>query len=180
MDVYEWEEDGVEEAPGVFCAIAVGCTNLISSGEDVGPSFFLGASQNGDDIFFSSASQLVPQATPEFNNIYDARVDGGFPPSSGPPECVSCQGPGNPPPLLTQPASGTSEGTGNLTAPAPSAPAPTPAAAPAPTPTPAPVPTPAPKPSKPKCKHGYTRSERGRCVRTKTRVVKMRRKRKRS
>ncbi len=180
MDVYEWEAEGVEETPGVFCGVAVGCTNLISSGEDAGPSFFLGASQNGRDAFFSSASQLVPQATPEFNNIYDARVDGGFPPPSNPPpECFSCPGAGSQPPPLTQPASGTSEGTGSLTAPAPT-PAPAPAPAPAPTPTPAPVPTPAPKPSKPKCEHGYTRDKRGRCVRTKTRVVKTRRKRKRS
>ena len=44
-DGYEWEQDGTEEEPGVFCAVANGCTHLISAGEDVGPERFLGASR---------------------------------------------------------------------------------------------------------------------------------------
>ncbi len=112
-DVYEWEEDGAEEAPGVFCGVANGCTHLMTAGEDVGPSNFLGASANGDDVFFASAAQLVPQATPEFTNIYDARVDGGFPPPPPRVECTSCQGVGSPPPLFGPGASLTFTGTGN-------------------------------------------------------------------
>jgi hypothetical protein len=113
LDVYEWEADGVEEAPGAFCRVAVGCTHLISSGEDVGPAFFLGASRDGNNVFFSSASQLVPQATPEFSNIYDARVDGGFPPPLKAPECLSCQGVGGPPPLFGPGSSLTFAGASN-------------------------------------------------------------------
>ena len=91
-DVYEWEADGTEEEPGVFCGVVNGCTHLISAGEDVGPEYFLGASSSGDDVFFTSAAQLVPQATPEFTNIYDARVGGGFPPPPPIVECTSLSG----------------------------------------------------------------------------------------
>jgi hypothetical protein len=118
MDVYEWEAVGTEEAPGVVCRVANGCTHLLSTGEDVGKATFLGASEDGDDVFFATAGQLVPQADAEFPNIYDVRVDGGFPPPRGEPECSSCQGVGSPPPLFSTPASGTFVGPGNATAPA--------------------------------------------------------------
>ncbi len=113
IDVYEWEHEGVEEAPGVFCEMTNGCTHLISAGEDVGPEHFLGASTSGDDVFFTSAAQLLPQATPEFTNIYDARVDGGFLPSPPNIECTSCQGVGSPTPSFGSFASGTFVGPGN-------------------------------------------------------------------
>jgi hypothetical protein len=115
MDVYEWEADGVEEGEGtgVFCRVVNGCTHLLSSGEDVGKATFLGASENGSNVFFATAARLVPQATPEFPNIYDARVDGGFPPPTKEIECLSCQGVGSPSPLFGAPASGTFVGTGN-------------------------------------------------------------------
>ncbi len=115
-DVYEWEADGTEEEPGVFCEVANGCTHLISAGEAVGPERFLGASASGDDVFFTSAARLLPQATPEFSNIYDARVDGGFPPAKRAVECLSCQGVGSPPPLFNTPASAAFVGDGNPTA----------------------------------------------------------------
>jgi len=113
LDTYEWEADGVEEAPGVFCRVANGCTHLISAGQDVGPEAFVGASRDGRDLFFVSAAQLVPGATPEFSNIYDARIGGGFAPASGAPECSSCQGVGSPSLLFNTPASETFAGTGN-------------------------------------------------------------------
>jgi hypothetical protein len=112
-DVYEWEADGSEEAPGVFCHVANGCTHLISAGEAVGTERFLGASQNGQDVFFGSVAQLVPQATPEFTNVYDARVDGGLPPPAPHVECTSCQGVGSPPPQFGTPASAAFNGVGN-------------------------------------------------------------------
>ncbi len=115
MDVYEWEADGTEEGEGtgMFCRVVNGCTHLLSAGEDVGPEMFLGASKNGKNVFLASAAQLLPQATPEFTNIYDARVDGGFPQPPPPPECTSCQGVGNPPPLFNVPASVAFTGAGN-------------------------------------------------------------------
>jgi hypothetical protein len=113
MDVYEWEANGAEEAPGVVCRVVNGCTHLISTGEDVGKATFLGASENGSDVFFATASRLVPQATPEFPNIYDARVGGGFPSTKNETECLSCQGAGSAAPLFGPGASGTFAGAGN-------------------------------------------------------------------
>jgi hypothetical protein len=112
-DVYEWEADGTEEAPGVVCEQVHGCTHLISAGEAVGPERFLGASANGENVFFTSAAQLVPQATPEFTNIYDARVDGGFPPPSPRVRCTSCQGVGSPSLAFSASASETFMSAGN-------------------------------------------------------------------
>ncbi len=108
QDVYEWEADG---AGG--CELSQGCTYLLSSGEHVGPAIFLGASRDGSNVFFTTAAQLVPQATPEFTNIYDARVDGGFPPPPPPSECLSCQGVGSTPPLFSVPAGVSFTGAGN-------------------------------------------------------------------
>ncbi len=108
LDVYEWEADGTGE-----CELVQGCTRLLSSGEASGPSRFIGASKNGRDVFFESPAQLVPQATPEFPNIYDAREDGGFAPPPMAPGCLSCQGVGSPPPLFSPGASLTFVGAGN-------------------------------------------------------------------
>ncbi|HWY90052.1 MAG TPA: hypothetical protein VNY31_05210 [Solirubrobacteraceae bacterium] len=161
-DVYEWEAFGVEEGPVVFCRVVVGCTHLISAGEDVGAEHFLGASEDGRDLFFSSAAQLLPQATPEFSNIYDARVGGGFPRKQAPVECTACQGVGAPPPLFGAPASSTFVGAGNPSLPGGA---------------PAPVAKPKPKAKakvRPRCRRGYRRNRRGRCVRVarKGRVVR--------
>jgi hypothetical protein len=112
-DVYEWVADGGEEAPGVHCALSVGCTHLISSGEDVGPGVLLGASRDGKNVFFATAAVLAAGATPEFTNIYDARVDGGFPSAVPVSECSACEGVGSPPPLFNTPASETFVGAGN-------------------------------------------------------------------
>ncbi len=120
VDVYEWEADGSEEAPGAFCRETNGCTHLLSSGEDVGPAVFLGASRDGSNVFFSTAAQLAPQATPEFTSIYDARVYGGFAPPAPAPECSSCQGVGSPLPLFSPGASLTFAGAGNPAAHSPS------------------------------------------------------------
>jgi hypothetical protein len=112
-DTYEWEQANTEEASGVFCRVANGCTHLISAGENVGPEHFLGASANGENVFFSSAAPLLPEATREFTNIYDARVDGGFPPAAPRVECTSCQGAGSPPPQFNTPASEVFSGAVN-------------------------------------------------------------------
>jgi hypothetical protein len=108
MDVYEWEAEGTGG-----CVLGQGCTHLLSTGEDVGPEYFLGASSDGSNVFFASAAQLVPQATPEFTNIYDARVDGGFPQPAPASKCLSCQGVGSPPPLFGPGPSGSFMGAGN-------------------------------------------------------------------
>jgi hypothetical protein len=149
-DVYEWVAPGIEDGPGTFCHAVNGCTFLLSAGESVGPEQFLGASEDGRDVFLSSAASLVPGAPAGFTSIYDARIGGGFPQQAGPVECTSCQGVGNPPPLFGTPSSATFSGAGNPSLAAPSAGAP--------------KSKPKPKP-KPRCRRGYRRNRHGRCVR---------------
>ncbi|HWY17473.1 MAG TPA: hypothetical protein VNY27_02050 [Solirubrobacteraceae bacterium] len=151
-DVYEWEAPGTEDGPGVFCHAVHGCTFLISAGEAVGPEQFLGASEDGRDVFLSSAASLVPGAPSGFTSVYDARIGGGFAQKAGAVECTSCQGVGNPQPSFGTPSSASFVGAGNPPSPAPSAGAP--------------KSKPKPKP-KPRCRRGHRRSRRGRCVRVK-------------
>jgi hypothetical protein len=108
LDVYEWEAEG-----SGGCELPQGCTHMLSSGEPSGPSSFLGASADGSNVFFSTPAQLVQQDTDEFDDIYDARVEGGFAPPPEPIACLSCQGVGSPPPLFDVPASGSFVGAGN-------------------------------------------------------------------
>ncbi len=81
-------------------------------------SFFVDASANGDDVFFATADQLLPEDTSNNVVVYDARVDGGFPVTVSPPPCDngdSCKPPPTPQPaVFGAPASATFSGTGNL------------------------------------------------------------------
>jgi hypothetical protein len=147
MDVYEWEASGAEEAPGVFCREVNGCTHMLSTGGDLGPSIFLGASSDGRNVFFATAARLVPQDTDEYTDIYDARVNGGFAPPTPAPECLSCQGVGSPAPLFSAGASLSFSGPGN-----PAAPEPVPAVKAKAKPAP--------------CRRGYVK-RKGRCVKQK-------------
>jgi hypothetical protein len=122
-DVYEWEAPGSGGPAGGGCTAASssfsprngGCLSLISSGESSSDSEFVDASPDGRDVFFSTASSLVPQ-DPGLIDIYDAREGGGFPPSQGrAPACEgeACQGPVAPPNDLT-PSSASFKGPGNV------------------------------------------------------------------
>jgi hypothetical protein len=151
-DVYEWESAGVGG-----CGQPGGCVYLLSGGSSQNDSFFLDASVSGDDVFFMTRAQLVPEDRDESFHLYDARaphVPGeavGFPPVPG-AVCGGADCQGSPPavPGFGVPASVSFSGVGNLPPPAPVA---------------------APK-SKPKrvvvCRRGFTR-RRGRCVRAKAR-----------
>lgn len=116
-DVYEWEMPGVgscSERSGTYSPVNGGCVNLISSGQSTRDSQFVDASPSGDDVFFATLSSLVPQ-DPGLVDIYDARVDGGFPASQAEVTCEgeACQAPANPPAFKT-PGSLQFEGRGNL------------------------------------------------------------------
>jgi hypothetical protein len=97
--VYEWHE---------------GAISLISSPEDPGNAFFLGASANGENVFFSTHAQLAPADTDQADDIYDARVDGGFAGVAS-PVCTGtgCQGVPAAAPIFATPASVTFAGGGN-------------------------------------------------------------------
>jgi hypothetical protein len=114
-DVYEWEEDGTGS-----CRKAGGCIALISSGTGAG-STFVDASESGENVFFMTADQLVPGDIDQLIDIYDARVDGGFPAPPTAPVCTGtgCQGIPAPPPIFATPSSVTFGGVGNVLAPPP-------------------------------------------------------------
>jgi hypothetical protein len=59
LDVYEWHEGSIA---------------LISSGKDPAPSYFLGASPDGSDVFIGTHARLVPQDTDDQGDVYDARI----------------------------------------------------------------------------------------------------------
>lgn len=100
IHVYEWHD---------------GSLSLISSADDRGNAYFLGASADGSNVFFGTHAQLVPQDTDLLSDIYDARVDGGFVPVT-PSLCTGtgCQGVPAAPPVFATPASVTFEGVGNF------------------------------------------------------------------
>jgi hypothetical protein len=114
-----------------------GQVSLISDGQDLAyvGSYapgegsqvqLLGTDEPGDDVLFETTDQLVGQDTDTGVDIYDARVDGGFPAPATPPACSgeACQGALSGAPTLLSPGSEFQAG-GNppLAAPAVSKPA---------------------------------------------------------
>jgi hypothetical protein len=81
-------------------------------------SFFMDSSANGENVFFASADQLLPQDTSNNVAVYDARVGGGFPVTVLPPPCNngdSCKPPPSPQSLVFGvPSSATFSGPGNI------------------------------------------------------------------
>lgn len=86
-DVYEWDASGVEGCPR-----PAGCIALISSGRGAEGAAFVDASADGSDAFFITGESLVP-SDPGGDDLYDARVGGGFPVPPKPLACVAdaCQ-----------------------------------------------------------------------------------------
>ncbi len=110
-DIYEWRRDGIDG-----CGSVQGCLALITNGRDGYLNYLIGAADEGSDVFFSTRSQLVAQDKDSADDIYDARVDGGFPqPAPGAVECEgdACSTPASPPNDAT-PSSLTFNGSGNL------------------------------------------------------------------
>jgi len=121
QDVYEWEEEGVGS-----CRSEGGCVYLISSGTSGRPTsgepnYLYAASEDGRDVFLYTGDLLLPAEDPdETPSIYDARVEGGFPPPRGSAgECLgeacqpAAQAPGDPVQSL--------KGAGNVASEAPRA-----------------------------------------------------------
>ncbi|HEU4906989.1 MAG TPA: hypothetical protein VFT19_12865 [Solirubrobacterales bacterium] len=119
-DVYQWEAPGsgdcTTESAHYFEANQ-GCLSLIGSGQSPGDSIFIDATPSGSDVFIATEASLLPQDY-GLADVYDARVDGGFPPPpASPPACEgeACQAPPAAPDDPT-PASATFEGAGNVVA----------------------------------------------------------------
>jgi hypothetical protein len=88
QDVYEYEN---------------GQKFLITSGTSDDDSLFYDANPSGNDVFFATRAQLTPQDVDGQQDIYDARVNGGFPAPSPLPPCVgnACRPQTTPPPPPT-------------------------------------------------------------------------------
>jgi hypothetical protein len=86
-DVYEWEADG-----SGTCGRPGGCLQLISSGRDPEPSYFLDADGDGGEVFFLTAASLY-SPDPGSYDVYDTRIGGGVPVPTEPIPCIadSCQ-----------------------------------------------------------------------------------------
>jgi hypothetical protein len=134
-DVYQYEPAGVggcTPASATFSERSGACVNLISSGTSSSESVFMDASENGDDIFFLTASRLTTADFDTEFDVYDAHLCATATPCvlapSAPPPCTSgdsCKpAPATQPELFGAAPSATFSGAGNLT------PAPTPASKP--------------------------------------------------
>ena len=101
-----------------------GDIHLISSGTSGSDDTFLDASPDGTDVFFATRQALTASDQDELLDVYDARVNGGFPPPPAQLPCSGsvCQGQPSTPPPLPSPISATFTGAGNPLAPAASTP----------------------------------------------------------
>jgi hypothetical protein len=98
-DVYEWHD---------------GTLSLVSDGRNPRGSYYFGASDDGSDIFITTAARLVSRDHDDDVDIYDARVDGGFVEPTVSAGCVeeSCQGA-----IANAPSAVPSPGTASIVAP---------------------------------------------------------------
>ena len=146
LDVYEWEQEGA----GGCAAGSGGCISLITTGQDTRDSFFLDSSPDGRNVFFGTHAQLVPADQDNQGNLYDARIEGGFPQplGVGPCEGDACHHPPAAPPeppLTLLPAPGPVDPLGTA--------------------------TPKPKPAAGKCHKGFVKKKvkkKTECVKSKT------------
>jgi hypothetical protein len=129
-NIYEWAADGARLSGSTEpCAEPSGCVGLISDGKDRTESNqghqsasaveLQGVDATGKNVFFWTADQLVGQDTDSQIDLYDARVEGGFPEPKVSPPCGSieeCHP--SPPPVPASEGSLGSQiftGPGNLT-----------------------------------------------------------------
>ncbi len=124
-DVYEYEPAGVGSCVGASATYSErsgGCVGLISSGISSSESAFMDASENGDDVFFVTASKLTSEDYDNSDDIYDAHVCSAVVPCRAPvvlpPACSSgdsCKAAPSPQPTsFGPPPSATFSGTGNV------------------------------------------------------------------
>jgi hypothetical protein len=102
-DAYEYDSETEE-------------VRLISSGTSPDDSFFLDASADGKDVFFATTQRLSGWDVDGNYDLYDARVNGGFPeppPAAAPCEGEACRAGAPPAPAPEQPGSAGFNGPGN-------------------------------------------------------------------
>jgi hypothetical protein len=114
-DVYEWHECTSACADGMHGVVGMVSDGQDPAGTDLGPGEQLlepSMSSSGEDIYFATHTRLVGQDSDELQDVYDARINGGFPAPTPEPSCSgeACQGSPSGPPALG--SSGTSSFTG--------------------------------------------------------------------
>jgi DNA-binding beta-propeller fold protein YncE len=124
-DVYEFEPAGVGTCTAVMAGYSSrsgGCVGLISGGTSSADSTFLDASENGEDVFFTTSSRLVGRDYDTAPDVYDAHVCSSASPCLQEPvlaapcgEGEACKGaPPAQPLLFGAPPSATFNGQGNV------------------------------------------------------------------
>jgi hypothetical protein len=113
--VYEYEQNGVGS-----CEVDGGCIYLLSSPTSSQAAAFLDADSEGNNVFLATISRLTSSDQDNLIDIYDARVEGGFPsPPESAPSCESkCREPAGPP-QVGSPITGITGASGDLVAPPP-------------------------------------------------------------
>jgi len=103
-DLYEWHN---------------GIVQLITGGRTVYPNtvgpVLVSLTPDGHDVFFTDLARLTSDAQDDAQKLYDARVDGGFPPAPTPPSPChgDCRGPIMSAPSLPAPGSAVTGPGGN-------------------------------------------------------------------
>ncbi len=124
-DVYEYEPAGIgscRSAGATFSERSGGCVSLISSGQSADESFFLDASETGDDAFFATDGKLTGEDVDAAFDVYDAHICSEEASCRAepvtPPPCTSgdsCKAAPSPQPEIFGPTpSATFSGTGNV------------------------------------------------------------------
>jgi hypothetical protein len=107
-NVYEWHEEAGEQE---------GHVSIVSDGSSETPDTHAVISPDGRNVFFTTTQGLVPQDTDGAPDVYDARIEGGFPQQPAPrQQCSSdaCQGPLTIPAPLLVPGSVSQAPGGNF------------------------------------------------------------------
>ncbi|HEV3323508.1 MAG TPA: hypothetical protein VG147_15090 [Solirubrobacteraceae bacterium] len=110
-----------EHATNVY-EYSEGAVYLISGGSDTSLELrmptvtLMGIDPSGRDVFFSTASQLVPQDASTQVALYDARAEGGFPAPVLASGCIgeTCRGPAGGAPSSQSPGSSSATGGDNV------------------------------------------------------------------
>jgi hypothetical protein len=130
-DVYEYEPGGLGSCTSSRTTFDVpldGCVALISGGSSAEEAVFIDASENGDDVFFVTSTQLASQDLDTAFDVYDAHVCSTAEPcpaaSASSLPCATADACRTAPPpqpaIFGAPSSATFSGVGNVaTAPTP-------------------------------------------------------------
>jgi hypothetical protein len=122
-NVYEWESVGEGSCTASRAStVTSGCTFLLSGGESEVPSLFVDADVEGNNVFFTHLGSLEQVSAPAAENeLYDARIAGGFPINASGCSSAACVSAPVSSPSFVFPSTTFTTGSGNY-APAPAKP----------------------------------------------------------